>query len=118
MIPQTQTDTSRDNGNCWKTAIACVIDRDAEEVPHFLDIHATHGLDWWKYTYEWLWHHGYQLVDIHRHLFNGEYYLVLGYTERKTFHVCVYHNGKMVHDPHPSGAGLLDEYNHLAIRKL
>lgn len=117
MIPHVQTDTSRENGNCWQTAIASLLDLPAEAVPHFLDINREGYSDWWRYTIDWLWYRGYFLENIGRHVYTGEDYLVCGYTERKTYHVCVYRNGKMVHDPHPTGVGLISEDDFITIRQ-
>jgi hypothetical protein len=36
------------------------------------------------------------------------YYIVAGDAERGFFHSVVYKNGKLAHDPHPSGVGLLN----------
>lgn len=117
MIPHVQTDTSPTTGNCWQTAIACVIEQDPDRVPHFVKAD-TDGIvsDWWLYSQYWLHYHGYELSALGRHLYTNEHYLVMGYTVRETYHVCVYLNGKMVHDPHPSGAGLTKELETVVIR--
>lgn len=104
-------------GNCWQTAIACVLDLELDEVPHFVDLHDTHGIDWWHYTTEWLYHRGYEIYRIPTHLYTNEYYFVSGLSPRGNwFHVVIYRNGKMVHDPHPSGEGILEEEDFEVIR--
>lgn len=117
MIPHIQTDTSKENGNCWQTAIASILEQPVERVPHFLDINIELDQDWWDYTTHWLWHHGFTLENVRRHLYTDEDYLVCGFTVRDTYHVCVYRNGQMVHDPHPEGPGLTKEDTFLAIRQ-
>ena len=36
-----------------------------------------------------------------------KYYLVSGKSTRGVFHVCIYRNGLLVHDPHPTKEGIL-----------
>ena len=52
------------------------------------------------------------------HLFNDEYYLVSGNTIRNIKHVCIYKNGKLFHDPHPSQQGLISETSIHTLRKI
>lgn len=113
MIPHTQTifyegPDKPNRGNCWQTAIASVLDLQLEDVPHFIEIDDLHGVDWWDYSIDWAWFRGYELVDPERHIYTNEYYLASGPSPRGNFwHVVVCKNGKMVHDPHPSQAGLV-----------
>lgn len=117
MIPHIQTNTSKVTGNCWQTAVACVLDLEPEQVPHFVGAEVA-GIvdDWWIYSYTWMFHHNLNLINLERHLYTGEYYLVMGKTIRGTYHVCVYQNGKIVHDPHPDASGLTHEEGFVVIR--
>lgn len=36
-----------------------------------------------------------------------EYYLVSGQSSRGVNHICIYQNGRLVHDPHPTKEGIL-----------
>lgn len=112
MIPYTQTILEGQNGmrgNCWQTAIASVLDLQVEEVPHFVQIEAEGGENWATHTAQWLWDRGFGWQTLKKHLMTGEFYLVSGPTVRGTQHVTIWQDGRMVHDPHPSGVGLLKE---------
>lgn len=116
MIPHIQTNTSPVDGNCWQTCVASVLDLPAEDVPHFVGWEVHHDLDYWKESAYWLHYRGYELNVSDNHLYNGEYYIAIGPTVRGTTHVCVYQNGELAHDPHPSGVGLIGEESLITIR--
>lgn len=104
-------------GNCWQTAIACVLDLEPDSVPHFIQYDEDGIADWWDFTLGWLLNRGYRLERPNRHLYTNEYYLVSGPSPRGDFqHVVVYKNGKMVHDPHPSQDGVEKEQTIEVIR--
>jgi hypothetical protein len=97
-------------GNCWQTAIASVLDLPLDDVPHFVDIDERGGENWWYFTCNWLWYRGYEIQRLSRHIYTNEYYFVSGKSPRGDFyHVVIYQNGKMVHDPHPDSTGVLTE---------
>lgn len=105
-------------GNCWQTAIASVLDLELDEVPHFVQMDEDNEGNWWDLSSEWLKERGY---DLQPQWEDGyivdEYYLVTGQSPRGDFdHVVVFQNGKMVHDPHPSGDGILDQKAYATIR--
>ena len=37
-----------------------------------------------------------------------KYYMVSGLSVRGVYHVCIYKNGNMIHDPHPTREGLIE----------
>jgi len=124
LIKHTQTyfyggfEEGKIRGNCWQTAIASVLELPMEAVPHFVQFHEDGIIDWWKFTVDWAWYRGYQMFVFDRHLYTNEEYLVTGKSPRGDFHhVVVYRNGKMVHDPHPSGAGVLTEESMTVFRQ-
>lgn len=106
-------------GNCWQTAIASVLELPLEEVPHFVKIHDDGGQHWWLGTVDFLRERGYKIDVIREHLHDDEYYFVSGPSPRgqELYHVVIYQNGKMVHDPHPDGTGVLEEQAFEVIRK-
>ena len=115
MIPLTQThfyggkEKGITRGNCWQTCIASLLELPLEDVPHFVDIDEQGGQDWWQHTLEWLLYKGYAMYTPDEHPAEG-YYLVTGKSPRGDYyHVVIYEGGNMVHDPHPSGAGVLTE---------
>ncbi|WP_282638114.1 hypothetical protein [Sphingobacterium thalpophilum] len=79
-------------------------------------------MPWFWILEEWLKHKGYKYVyggDREDYIgFNG-YYFVTGKSPRGDFnHIVIYKDGKMVHDPHPSGAGILTEEKFEHLEKL
>ena len=103
-------------GDCYRTALACILDRDPSEVPHFAES-TWYDADARRWLVE---HYGLTLVRTRvQSLANGwqldlekgrqdVYHLVIGRTARGTLHACVGLNGKVVWDPHPSRSGLTE----------
>lgn len=106
-------------GNCWQTAVASVLELPMEEVPDFVNDYDNGGKHWWLTTIEFLDERGYTLEPVIEHLYDDSYYFVIGPSPRNAemSHVVVYQNGKMVHDPHPDGTGVLEEKHFDALRK-
>jgi hypothetical protein len=106
-------------GNCWQAAVASVLDLPLEAVPHFVKISDDGGQHWWLHTLDFLSDYGYTLEVIREHLDTDEYYFVSGPSPRgqELHHVVIYKNGRMVHDPHPDGTGVLEEKHFEVIRK-
>lgn len=96
-------------GNCFPTVLACLLDKDSpEDVIQIQEYYDNKG-GWYHHLEEWLEKEGYYLGDCKQHLYNDEYYMVSGNTERGTYHITIYQNGKLFHDPHPSRVGLKTE---------
>jgi len=109
-------------GDCDRTAIACLLDLSPEDVPHWNDgcegrgpVNEISAL----IRREWLAERGLFLVSINLIAASlaeimewavtnhpDIHYLVGGSTDRGVNHVVICRNRDMVHDPHPSGAGL------------
>jgi len=101
-------------GDCQRACIASLLEMDPYDIPHFNekndDIHFNETLNGFlgslgyfhliSNTFSFYTHQKFGAVDC--------YHLIYGKTERGTQHAVVGLNGKMVHDPHPSRAGLLD----------
>lgn len=106
-------------GNCWQTAIASLLDLPLEDVPHFVKIHDDGGEHWWLHTQRFLEKRGLQIFPLWGHPETDEYYFVSGPSPRgkELSHVVIYQHGKMVHDPHPDGTGVLEEKHLDIIRK-
>lgn len=107
---QTIMETTAERGNCLQATLAAILSRPLDTVPHFVAIYPQ-GDDWWDRLCGWLYDEGYLLryppVD-HR---NGELLPLCGlggWSERGLPHIVVGDaaTGQMVHDPHPSRAGL------------
>lgn len=105
-------------GNCWPSAIASILEYSLEDMPEFM------GEGWFNDTVQFLWERGYAMYYFiigeapYPQIGEDEYYLVSGKSPRGDFyHVVVHQNGKMVHDPHPSGAGIRTEEDIFLIRE-
>lgn len=137
MIPVTQTKVVVRNqndeivvhGNCYAAAIASIMELPITEVPNvevFFDNENDHWIEvmhmflnikgWELFTNNdfKVFHDGRYGVEegIRMKMLQycvDKYYLVSGPSPRGVKHICIYRNGKLVHDPHPSKDGLLEE---------
>lgn len=128
MIPVYQTIMhDPDNGqygDCFRACIASLMELPIEEVPHFMDgLGVDEGRIGLRRACDWLKVVGYGTIAYHAawtpeelHLWQDDFLMALnpnthhiisGYTARNTFHSVIGKGGHMVHDPHPSGIGLL-----------
>lgn len=97
-------------GDCQRACIASLLDLPREQVPHFL--HDDCNYDTFKKRIkEFLALHG--LMEVVMPLEDCPYlpqtchHMMYGYTVRGTYHAVVARNGAVVHDPHPSKAGII-----------
>lgn len=111
MIPVDQTGFGEIDGNCWGAAIASVLEVGLDALPDYVaDYHA--GGDWHALMMAYLHrHHGLTLMSLDGRLIphvtpNG-FHLIGGLGPRGFQHSVVGLHGKIVHDPHPSRAGLV-----------
>ena len=120
MIPYTQkilADPARGDGNdangvpgdCWRACIASLLEvEDYDSVPHFVAMD-----EWWRETCAYVWDRtGKALMKWRDHRFlpdDIELFIGTGPSPRGAFHhaVIVDREGNLVHDPHPSGLGVL-----------
>lgn len=110
MIPIQQTKFGKRFGNCFEACIASIFEISLYEAPDL----SIYGSLWWVYFTDWCHERGLHPVDllIGTDTFSwvGDgYYIVSGPSPRiKYLHAVVYKDGQMVHDPHPSGDGILE----------
>lgn len=113
MTPVTQTimETEWTRGNCMSAAVATILDKRIDEVPHF----AVFGENWFTALILYMRDMGYEYhgmpaaKDITNRKYNkgiNGYLLAFGVSPRGFQHLTVYKGSKMVHDPHPSRAGI------------
>ncbi len=99
-------------GNCLQAAIASLLDLPLGDVPHFVQDHVDSDgqRDWWDSlvafvrSQGWNPHAAMPITDYpDQHLF------VSGPSPRGggIWHVVIYRDGQLVHDPHPDRTGLL-----------
>ena len=106
-------------GNCHQTAIACMLDKALDEVPHFgrhfndsvlfyeeVDSYlASQGMA--SFTMAFNGTDGLALVlDSIGAMNKGEQYLLGGRSSRGINHTVIGKGDKSIHDPHPSGEGI------------
>lgn len=119
MIELTQTDT--EYGNCWQTAIACILEIDPKEMPDQAAIVSGNGgqhSGYHNFLMEYLVrHHRMAYFELHDWQFGGlsiarpdGYHMLVGPTARTPVngnnHIVVARNGAVVWDVHPSRDGL------------
>lgn len=108
------------NGNCFAAVVASLLELDIEDVPNvetLFDLPDNHV--WAEVMTRWLSHHGHEWHSINREdVVTDELYLVVGKSPRGVTHVCIYKNGVMVWDPHPSRSGLITEDRFEVIKKI
>lgn len=129
------------NGNCYAAAIASILEVPITEVPNVEVFYKWDTLFWDDIMNKWLSLMGYELVNglefivFHEDIIDkndyshinieeekerlkDKFYLVSGKSIRGVFHICIYQNGKLVHDPHPTKDGLITLENFQEIIKL
>lgn len=107
MIPHTQTIFVNDPrgipGDCMRTAVAALLDLPTEAVPHFVLFEAP-GV-WFQVFNMWLEGRGLRIKPLARGAVDRQC-LAIGMSPRGVEHVVVWGPDGLVHDPHPSRAGI------------
>lgn len=112
MKPVDQTIFGVPDGNCFAACVASLMGLALEDVPNF----CSHK-DWFERLRVWLAPRGFVPIafepsdacgtdDLFDHV-GDAFAIVGGRAARGHLHACVYRGGRLVHDPHPSRAGLL-----------
>jgi hypothetical protein len=119
---QTVMETSAERGNCLQATLAAILGRPLESVPHFVSVYPQ-GDDWWDRMAGWLYDEGYLLRYPPIEPVLGEPLPLCGlggWSTRGFPHIVVGDTatGQMLHDPHPSRAGLVKtDYTLLIYRR-
>lgn len=117
MKPVTQTKFGGEEGNCFAACVASVLELSIDDVPNFCGLY---GPEWFIKFDEWLRSQGYGALMLNPDggaPLHNCYYLIGGNGPRGFAHEVVGLNGKMVHDPHPSGDGLTDITDYIVFVK-
>lgn len=111
MKPVTQTQFGRPNGNCFASCVASILELELTEVPNFC---AGRVKDWMVPFQDWLAERGLHAIEMT--VADQEAWIeaskpcgwciLSGPAPRGLAHSVVARDGRMVHDPHPSGTGL------------
>lgn len=103
MIPHTQTifvnDPRNIPGDCMRTAVASLLDMPTEAVPHFVLFD-----DWFAAFSLWLKGRGLRVIALAE---PDRECLALGMSPRGVEHIVVWGRRGLIHDPHPSRAGVV-----------
>lgn len=108
MKPVTQNKLVTDSttGNCLAACLASIFECEIHEIPEFEEMHES---EWFECLVEWLWSKGRGFKEVY---LTGEHpkgvYIGVGQSPRnpKNTHAVVVQDGEIVHDPHPSRAGV------------
>lgn len=101
-------------GDCMRACVASLLDLPPLAVPHFFE-GGCDNAEFDRRVADFLELHG--LIEFqlpadaaqHAHYTRNCHHLIYGYTERGTYHAVVGLNGQVVHDPHPSKAGIIED---------
>jgi len=97
-------------GDCVRAVTASILELDRENVPHF--VKNQPGSDWYETWEKFMIDHGVKPIMIVGPFDSVPkplgYYLASGPAIRNCKHIVIMWDGKVVHDPHPSRAGLLN----------
>lgn len=103
-----QTITRGPHANCMNACLASYFSIEIDKTPKF-----KNDYNWHRILRKWLkpYGMGFATVDVpNEEFFIAEladgYQIVCGESHRGMLHATIYHNGKLWHDPHPSGLGL------------
>lgn len=95
-------------GDCMRACIASLMHLDTIEVPHFYE----NGPDDYYFKINTFLKNNNLKIIYTSHegviFYNDIYHLIFGKNPDGIPHACVAKNGKLVHDPNPSRAGLID----------
>jgi hypothetical protein len=115
MTPVSQTKLATADGihpgNCFAAALASLLDLPLWMVPPFEDMFGRTRGDWFERVEVWLERFfTLELVrsDGHQRERLPAFYIASGVSPRGLRHSVIYSNGVLVHDPHPSGAGIAE----------
>ena len=130
MIPVDQTIFDPPTGNCFAACVASLMERPLWTVPNFvvrLSTHKVFGKDWYEKFGDWVCGEGWAVVTVHAPIDvgfgfrapKGTLSIATGLSPRAgdfpdypNMQHCVVQDavtGTIVHDPHPSGAGIIGD---------
>jgi len=100
-------------GDCLRACVCSLLEISDEEVPNFAE-----DKDYPLQLINFLKKRGYKTMYSKQEPINIDYYMAWGISPRGLNHSVIYHNGKLVHDPHMDGGGIVaGEYCWLEERK-
>lgn len=106
-----------ERGNCYPAVIACIMGLDSAEDAIQIQEQYEHEV-WYGILTQWVAMRGYVFYLLLGHQYDDSFYFVSGPSKRGVNHICIYKNGKLWHDPHPSGDGILIENEFECLKKV
>ncbi|GGB00479.1 hypothetical protein GCM10011491_30850 [Brucella endophytica] len=94
-------------GNCTEAAVASILGLRLENVPDFR-ADGDDAVTFWDAFHEFFRERGYEAIRMGGNFCPEVMYLALGISPRGAHHMVVMQDGKLLHDPHPSKAGIGD----------
>ncbi|EHK57645.1 hypothetical protein [Allomesorhizobium alhagi] len=95
--------TREERGNCTEAAVASLLGIRLEDVPDF----RANGLDqFWPSFHRFFRDRGFEAIMMHGTFAPDILYLASGISPRGVHHMVLMRCGLLVHDPHPSKAGI------------
>lgn len=110
-------------GDCFRTCLACLMDLEPQDVPHFMDLNEYPYEDMgdlWACVDRWLIRYGLvratfaipaesvePVLTMMRNHNPAVPYMLCGQSPRGTDHEVICQGGGIIHDPHPDGGGLV-----------
>ena len=102
-VDQTKLHNPPINGNCMNAAFASILEIALDDIPNFEDMQDT---EWYPKLLRWLNSIGFHLIRWDQEIYLPSFFIANGPSPRGVEHSVVYKGTDMVHDPHPSKAGL------------
>ncbi|MCT6719805.1 hypothetical protein [Acidovorax sp. K2F] len=108
MSESMHTDYKQEIGsnNCMQCCVAYMLGMPISQVPHFAQ--GNDPVACWDGFQSFIAKQGYTAVMLPGDQRPESHYLASGKSARGTSHMVVMHDGKLLHDPHPTNAGLVD----------
>jgi hypothetical protein len=97
-------------GNCTEAAVASILGVTLSDVPDFRALGDDAG-SFWSAFRRFLRHRGFEPLMMPGNYAPEAMYLASGPSPRGVNHMVVMQDGKLIHDPHPSRAGILSVEN-------
>lgn len=114
MTPVFQTKFGPEEGNCFRSCVASILDVTLEDLPEFTPKDGQNH-EWRVILNTWLLERGLSYSEFRYYTFDKSllpdmgFYIAIGYAPGSDFrhlHAVVHKNQEIVHDPHPDGKGI------------
>lgn len=92
-------------GNCTEASVASILGLTLDQVPDFR-ANGDDALSFWDAFETFINSHGFEVMMLPGDYAPDALYLASGLSPRGVHHMVVMRGGKLVHDPHPSKAGI------------